>query len=267
VTPCASGSLEGGNIVANCSSFTVTIDNYNSDFPVILTADQLGTKVVQDPANPAQYFISGLSSSGYVRLSAQVGTPISKIGDSVFADFVGEETTQIIFVVPYVATKPGDSEIDLSDLADSLIRAKANLALEAKLKELAKEGSENLASLLTTMKESFAPEELEQLHEVIAADKKYSTLTKDGWLEKLNIDNPMVLFAASADTSDGAIGELLILSMAKDFNQAAFAQFKELISGSDDTDFLVVFEKSFGITFEEWLKSKLIPDLLRALSA
>ena len=266
VIPCANGSLESENIVANCSSFTVTIDNYDADFPLTLTVDQIGATVVQDATDPAKYIVSGLSSRGYVRLSAQVGTPLSKVSDADFAAFAGELTTRRVFVIPHVATTPGSSDIDVSDLTELINRAKANLALETKLIELAKQGSENLVSLLTTMEESFAPQDLAQLHEVIASDKELSALTEDGWLEKLNIDNPLVLFAAAADTTDGAIGQLLISSMAKDFDATAFAQFKELISGSNNADFLAIFEKTFGISFEEWLKSNAIPDLLKALT-
>ena len=185
----------------------------------------------------------------------------------MFASFVGEQTTRRIFVVPVRANLTGDSGLDLSDLVESLFRIKANLALEAKLKELTKQGSENLVSLLTTMKESVAPKELEQLHEVIAADKELLALTEDAWLEKLNIENPILLFSAEADTIDGTIGQLLLASMALDFGSAAFAQFKGVITASTNLDFLVAFENAFGVSFEEWLKSSAIPDLLKALTA
>jgi len=267
VTPCANGSLESENIVANCSSFTVTIDNYDADFPLTLTVDQIGATVVQDTTDPAKYIVSGLSSRGYVRLSAQVGTPLSKVSDADFEAFAGELTTRRVFVIPHVATTPGSSDIDMSDLAGSISRAKANLALETKLKELAKQGTENLVSLLSIIQESFAPQEIEQLHQVIAAEKELLALTEDAWLAKLNIENPMLLFSSASDTIDAVIGQLLIATMAKDFEPVAFAQFKEIISASSDVDFLTAFEKAFGVSFEEWLKSNAIPDLLKALRA
>lgn len=238
------------------------IINYDALYSYTITSDK-GLLVV-DGADPSAFRISALSASD----TATITIVRTLIADPTDVETVTWSATSSPAPAPTDEETSGGSGGSHSSPAseadaDAIVTRQEYRAQQRQISV----GRENLTKILESVLSPEKPIEAPKLIESIKSDEKIATLTKDGWLEKLNKDNPLVLFAAAADTSDGAIGQLLISSMAKDFDAAAFAQFKELISGGNNVDFLAIFEKTFGVSFEEWLKSNAIPDLLKALTS